>query len=341
MKKILILLFVLISFTATAQLGYRYKNPFSSQDFRSAPSGQPLMLDNDKMAIVAPLPASSISGQIPPENGAGLPIDPTPGSTLWVNSDGEYEFIAPNTSDTLKVQIQWGTNKPYYAATISATTLGLRNGDGLMLGSDGVWRNIHDAHAGWGIRQARRLQKNTIGETFPSVLCQGASTIQDGVQKCAVLEIPFTDTIRSISFISNIQGVFTGDQTNSLQVYRLDSTSGGMTKVAETANDANIWKHAIAEYVTVPFASAFVANRDSIYYGCALRNDDGTGSPVAAQIGHATSVGSGNLGIMTADYPHSMKPGFTKSAQNSASSSFNISTGTAIGNLPWFRVNRQ
>lgn len=68
------------------------------------------------------------------------------------------------------------------------------------------------------------------------------------------------------------QGVFTAANNNKLGLYAVSGTN--LVRVAQTTNDANIWKQAANAAALVPFTSAYSAAA-GVYYVAQLYNNGG------------------------------------------------------------------
>jgi len=152
-------------------------------------------------------------------------------------------------------------------------------------------------------------------------------TLTDNRQYFIAIYVAKAETITGVQFLMNTQGNFTGDQTNSLALY---SYSGGtMTKVAETANDANIWKNAASSFVSVPFSSSYSADV-GIYFISILYNSSAqTTAPAIA------GIGSTNTAFLTANYTNSAKANSFINTQNSHGATVLMSAVSATTNQPY------
>lgn len=73
-------------------------------------------------------------------------------------------------------------------------------------------------------------------------------------------------TCTGVYYQLRVSGIFTGNNFNGFALYEIQS--GQFVKIAETANNANIWKGTAQIYLTVAFTST-IALTNSIYWiGC-------------------------------------------------------------------------
>jgi len=71
-------------------------------------------------------------------------------------------------------------------------------------------------------------------------------------------------TATGVGILLETQGNFTGDATNSVALF--SDSSGTLSKIAETANDPNIWKAATTTSTKWPFASTVAVNANQVYW---------------------------------------------------------------------------
>jgi hypothetical protein len=108
----------------------------------------------------------------------------------------------------------------------------------------------------------------TVGAAGPGWITTNANLSDTNVQLAAVY-LPLDATITGVKFLQGTQGAFTGDQTNAIGLY---SYSGGtLTKQAESANNANIWKGTSNTWQTVAFGTPYAAAA-GIYFVALLYN---------------------------------------------------------------------
>lgn len=169
---------------------------------------------------------------------------------------------------------------------------------------------------------------------FQTVGNKGIDTtfsLADGTIRFAAVYVNRNCTLTGVKFYQSTQGSFTGDNTNGLALY---SYSGGtLTKVAETANDENIWKGTANTYQTVAFATPYVASQ-GIYFVAALYNT--SAQTTAPTIG--AYAGMTNAAMSGYDFTNSAKLYGTLAAQATLPAS-QASSGITAGTAPiWFAL---
>ncbi len=126
------------------------------------------------------------------------------------------------------------------------------------------------------------------------------ATFGDSTTYISPVYINKSDTITGVKFYSAVQGNFTGDNTNGIALY---SYSGGtLTKVAETANDANIWKGSSNTWQTVAFTSPYSASAGTYFLVILYNNSAQTTAP---QIGIFSNLAA--AGVSSIDLTNSAK----------------------------------
>jgi hypothetical protein len=221
---------------------------------------------------------------------------------------------------------------------IDATKIGAGGVDNTEFGYIGTLRSdiqtqLDDLYSTREILLYRALGSSIIGTTHstPLSVIATAYTLVDGRQVANCIYINKTTTITGVMFIQGTQGNFTGDNTNSIAIY---SYSGGtMTKVAETANDANIWKNANGTFNSVALTSPYVAS-PGVYFIVALWNSSSTTTSPTIGVGSAIAAS----GVPAADYTNSAKTSWFYSGQTSHSSSISMSSVSVLTNRIFFGI---
>lgn len=169
------------------------------------------------------------------------------------------------------------------------------------------------------------IKAQTFGATLNSINAIGNLT--DGRMEMVAVYLPVAATLTGVKFFSGTAGNFTGDNTNSIGLFSY--SAGTVTKVAETANDANIWKGTSNTWQTVAFSSTYAAAA-GLYYVALIYNN--SAQTIAPAIGICASMQSGT--ISQADFTNSAKIHSFK-AQSTLPSSTTMSTMTAQGSVKY------
>jgi len=126
-----------------------------------------------------------------------------------------------------------------------------------------------------------------VAETFGMmgiISITGASALGSGSPGYCAIYINKRTTLTGAVFFSAVQGNFTANNTNSIGLY---SYSGGtITKIAETANDGNIWKNTSNTWVQVPFSSTVTVAPGLYFIAACYSSSSQTTAP---------SIGRGNI----------------------------------------------
>lgn len=154
------------------------------------------------------------------------------------------------------------------------------------------------------------LKGETVACSFSNASASSgnAYTHVDAQLIVSAMWLPKPQTLTGIKFWQITQGVFTGDQTNSIALYTY--SAGTITKVAESANNANIWKGASGSMQSVPFASTYVATAGIYFAGLLYNNSAQTTAPILA-----TGTAMPQAAMNAADLTNSAKLSSTLSAR--------------------------
>lgn len=154
---------------------------------------------------------------------------------------------------------------------------------------------------------------------------RAASALTDARIDFVAVYLPGAQTITGVGFFQGAQGNFTGDQTNSIALY---SYSGGtLTKVAESANNANIYKGTSNTWQQVSFSSTYSATAGIYYIGFLYNQSAQTTAPT---LGSANFSNSGASGAGTL-FSNSARTAAILSSQTSHPSTVAASSLSAAG----------
>jgi hypothetical protein len=113
-----------------------------------------------------------------------------------------------------------------------------------------------------------------------------SSSCSDGVEYLSPIYIKKTTTITGVRFFQAIQGAYTADNTNQVGLYSYNG-SGGLTLVASSTNNGNLWKNASGTLASEPFSAPYSAAPGAYMVGIIYNNSAQTTGP---QFGVYTSV---------------------------------------------------
>ena len=141
----------------------------------------------------------------------------------------------------------------------------------------------------------------TVGSN--PITAQTAFTPTDARINFSAVWLPEDSTLTGVSFLTRVQGNFTGDANNKVGLYTY--SGGTLTLVASSANDQNIWKSvpgSTGAWTEVPFSSTYVATA-GLYFVAVLYNQSAqTTAPVIAGMAAVSFQASA-----TADFADSAK----------------------------------
>jgi hypothetical protein len=168
------------------------------------------------------------------------------------------------------------------------------------------------------------LGSTIIAEAFACSLneAESSTNLSSGVMIWVSVYLTSAQTITGVKFRQYTQGNFTGSNENSISLY---SYSGGtITRVAVSANDANIWKGASSSTQAVPFGTPYTASAGVYYIGLLYSQSAQTTAPALFA---APSLGDNT--IVVGDFTNSAR--FVASVGGRTSSPASIAM-SSIGN---------
>lgn len=138
-----------------------------------------------------------------------------------------------------------------------------------------------------------------------------ASAFNDGVATYVALYIPVATTISGFSWWQNTQGDYVADNENSISLYSYDG-AGGLTEVATTGNDGNLWKGSSFTFQTKTLSGGGTYNAAAgVYFIAFLYNNSSQTTAPTIGAGPATT----NTLVSENGYTNSAKHIGTRTAQ--------------------------
>lgn len=107
------------------------------------------------------------------------------------------------------------------------------------------------------------------------------NSLTDGVAVFTAIYLTVGATITGAAMGVSTTGVFTGDANNKMALYSCDGTT--LTKVAETANNENIWKVATTSVTPQAFVTPYVATAGLYFLGSLYNSSAQTTAPAVVR----------------------------------------------------------
>jgi hypothetical protein len=200
------------------------------------------------------------------------------------------------------------------AVLVNETNIKSVDGGQSLLGSGGLTTNLE-------LLALQALGSAILGQMVGAMAPNNITTsnnLTDNNIFFVPVYLPKAATLTGVKFYQSTQGNFTGDQTNSISLF---SYSGGTkTKVAESANDANIWKGTSNTWQTVAFASTYVAAAGLYFVGFLYNQSAQTTAPALGAL-----TASANAAVNGVDFTNSAKLHSSRSGQNTVASTYAMS----------------
>lgn len=157
---------------------------------------------------------------------------------------------------------------------------------------------------------------------------QAQIAMVDGTYYITPIYVDYTGSITGCRIVLQTQGSFTADNYNGIGLY---SVSGGTcTKVAETANDPNIWKQVASVSANIPFVTPYNIV-PGIYYAVSLYNSSAQTTAPSVYMG-ASGYTANAISIL--GLSNSAKLGGSLAAQTVLPTSFTFSSLTVFTGFP-------
>lgn len=198
-----------------------------------------------------------------------------------------------------------------------------------------VLRNVTDALDGLGSVSPDRLPAlhralgtTMLAATLDPCLGTAGSALGDGVNLFGALYLPAKRTITGVGFYQSVQGNYTADNNNKIGLYTSDGTT--LTRVAQSANNGNLWKAAANTYVQEPFSATYEAE-PGVYFVAGLYNQ-------SAQV-TAPSILQllvNNAAIPAAKFPGNVRITGQLTGQTDMAASTTFAGLTTNGQIPFF-----
>lgn len=135
-------------------------------------------------------------------------------------------------------------------------------------------------------------------------------------------------TITGIWYLpTGFQGAFTANNYNGFALY--SESSGTLTKIAETANDANIWKQTTGTFIQVAFNSPVTLTSSVVWIGFTYSGTAVVHPPTLRSYGGGIYSGNSNLGMSLSrqtQFYNTSSTGFPSSISPIAGFAYNTAT---------------
>jgi hypothetical protein len=176
------------------------------------------------------------------------------------------------------------------------------------------------------VKLVQGLGSQIKAQTFKSTEATTSTNFTSGTLRFVAVYLQKPQSITGVQIYISTAGSFTANNNNKVGLYTVNSSTGVITKVAESANDAsgNIWKGSSGVSKKVAFTAPYNANA-GVYYIAMLYNSS---AQITAPALLSRVVFAQNVGLM--DNPTFLSFSMTSNAaQTDLSSSY--STSVDIG----------
>lgn len=186
----------------------------------------------------------------------------------------------------------------------------------------------------WFVRQDRYMGGTAIAMSGDPASASGTLTLTDNRCYLGSVLIGKDQTATGVEFFIKTNGSYTADQTNSFALYSINTSTGLLTKVAETANSGTLYTAGANTWVKIAFAST-VALTKGTYFGSFLWNASAT---TTAPTLKAQSWGNTNEALLDLAIPGTLWQGavFTQNTQPSTISAGSFVQSSSAG--VWFML---
>jgi hypothetical protein len=146
------------------------------------------------------------------------------------------------------------------------------------------------------VKLVQALGSQIKAQTYKSSEATTSQSLVSGTLRLVAVYLQKPQLITGVQIYLSVAGSFTANNNNKLGLYSVNSSTGVITKVAETANDVagNIWKGSSGVSKKVAFTAPYNANA-GVYYIAMLYN---TSSQISAPAVLSRVAFAQNVGLM-------------------------------------------
>ncbi|SRR6266542_65441 len=155
-----------------------------------------------------------------------------------------------------------------------------------------------------------------------------SQALTSGAVQFNPIYIPTPAVITGVKFYQSVQGVFTADTSNVVGLYTI--SAGTLTRVAISADNANLWKTTANTWGSQAFSATYAANAGLYYVAFLYHSSAQTTAPT---IGGVPSLLHSNVNLV--DFTNSVKLYGVVTAQTTLPASQAMSGILSEGNLRW------
>jgi len=182
-----------------------------------------------------------------------------------------------------------------------------------FLVSGQVHKYPYDLKSSNAIEMKQAMGSGIIAETMDGDYCSATIALTDAQVRYMPVWVTKDATVTSLVFYMKTQGSYTGDQTNQVGLYTF--SSGVLTRVATSTNNANLWTASANTWLTVNLSSTYYATKGLYFVGVLWNASATTTAPglLGFSLSNATQGGY--------DFATGVTVSGTQNSQNSLPSS--------------------
>lgn len=169
-----------------------------------------------------------------------------------------------------------------------------------------------------------------VAQNFDIANTTATLTMGDGIVRFFPIWLPKPQTLTGVKWYQNTAGNYTGDNNNKVGLYTY--SGGTLTKVAESTNDANLWKATGGTFGSKAFSSTYAAGAGLYFIAILYNQSSQTTAPVI------NKQPDQPVNTLAVDFTNSAKLASKLTGQTDLPSSQAMSGLTAETDTPWLAL---